>query len=450
MTDINPYQILGVPIDATLEEVKEAYRVLAQKHHPDKPGGNPEKFKIIKLSFKMIADNLKKGTHIPKSTSNTYGDMKSAAQNLPPVKYQSPQEFFGSSGDVNPNKNFGTIAFNEKFMQQVKEDDDTLAGTNTEDYRENRTKEQLLSEQRAINDEMSNIKPIFEEKTFDRNVFNRMFEHFNGTPEGKSKDIQTYEEPIALTSGLQPYTEIDDNQKTKQTDKLSSLGFGEISQVFGQKIPQQLDREMMSQFSKQPDITDVNTIESDYHSKMKQRLNDYNATQIVFHPKPENPSQLPDQLRANNDPIIKLTQQSMSDAYSRKLQERNNLYAPSMQQQQQQQPRQQPQLQMGNGQQHKALPIMDYPQNSNLGAATTSVQQDDYFVKIPQQPAFQQRGKTYMPQAQAQPQPYLQPYLQPQLQTQPQANIEQIQQQLQQLQQTVQKQNKIIKKLNRK
>jgi DnaJ family protein A protein 2 len=47
MDDINPYQLLGVPEDATVEQVKESYKQLALKHHPDK-GGNPETFKISK------------------------------------------------------------------------------------------------------------------------------------------------------------------------------------------------------------------------------------------------------------------------------------------------------------------------------------------------------------------------------------------------------------------
>lgn len=53
----NPYQVLGVKVNATQEEIKKAYRALVKKHHPDLNPGNKQieaKFKEISHAFDQI------------------------------------------------------------------------------------------------------------------------------------------------------------------------------------------------------------------------------------------------------------------------------------------------------------------------------------------------------------------------------------------------------------
>lgn len=56
------YKILGIPKDASEKEIKEAYRRLAHKYHPDK-GGDPEKFKEINEAYRILSDKEKRAQY---------------------------------------------------------------------------------------------------------------------------------------------------------------------------------------------------------------------------------------------------------------------------------------------------------------------------------------------------------------------------------------------------
>ena len=56
---MNPYTELDVPVDASLETIKQRYRTLAQMHHPDK-GGDEELFKCIKLAYEIFSDPVRR------------------------------------------------------------------------------------------------------------------------------------------------------------------------------------------------------------------------------------------------------------------------------------------------------------------------------------------------------------------------------------------------------
>jgi len=56
---MNPYTELDVPVDASLETIKQRYRTLAQMYHPDK-GGDEELFKRIKLAYEILSDPVRR------------------------------------------------------------------------------------------------------------------------------------------------------------------------------------------------------------------------------------------------------------------------------------------------------------------------------------------------------------------------------------------------------
>lgn len=57
------YKILGVEKSASQEDIKKAYRKLAHKHHPDKPGGDEKKFKEINEAYQILSNPQKKAQY---------------------------------------------------------------------------------------------------------------------------------------------------------------------------------------------------------------------------------------------------------------------------------------------------------------------------------------------------------------------------------------------------
>jgi hypothetical protein len=50
------YATLGLPPDASAEELGRAFRELAKRHHPDRPGGDAERFKAISEAWEVLGD----------------------------------------------------------------------------------------------------------------------------------------------------------------------------------------------------------------------------------------------------------------------------------------------------------------------------------------------------------------------------------------------------------
>ncbi|KXN83779.1 hypothetical protein AN958_01106 [Leucoagaricus sp. SymC.cos] len=83
------YDILGVPVTATTDDIKKSYRRLAIKHHPDKNPDDPEaedRFKQIAIAYQTLSNpELRK-------KYNEFGPKESA----PEGGYVDPEELFGA------------------------------------------------------------------------------------------------------------------------------------------------------------------------------------------------------------------------------------------------------------------------------------------------------------------------------------------------------------------
>lgn len=54
------YKILNIGKNATKDEIKRAYRRLAHQYHPDKNGGDDQKFKEINEAYQVLSNDAKR------------------------------------------------------------------------------------------------------------------------------------------------------------------------------------------------------------------------------------------------------------------------------------------------------------------------------------------------------------------------------------------------------
>ena len=71
------YDILGVKKTASADEIKKAFRKLAQKHHPD-AGGDEETFKEINEAYEVLSDPEKKEQYDTYGTVGNFADQAGA------------------------------------------------------------------------------------------------------------------------------------------------------------------------------------------------------------------------------------------------------------------------------------------------------------------------------------------------------------------------------------
>lgn len=57
------YKILGVDKSASADEIKKAFRKLAHQHHPDKQGGDANKFKEASEAYSVLSDEKKRAQY---------------------------------------------------------------------------------------------------------------------------------------------------------------------------------------------------------------------------------------------------------------------------------------------------------------------------------------------------------------------------------------------------
>jgi curved DNA-binding protein CbpA len=100
-----PYHILGIRVGATHKEIRNAYRSLAMKYHPDRNPSDPdaeEQFKQVQRAYETLSG----------------GDRPSESHQMPPYRWRFGDPFSDFS---HPFFNFYMLAKRFFFDNQNKE-----------------------------------------------------------------------------------------------------------------------------------------------------------------------------------------------------------------------------------------------------------------------------------------------------------------------------------------
>ncbi len=131
----NYYEILGVPRNASSDEIKQAFRRLARRYHPDVNPGDKvaeEKFKDINEAYEILSDDGRRSQYdqFSRAVGNKYS--RPGFSRTPNRNKRNDFSQFANIGSVNP--------FGEKKRQTTQQTQARVRTGNYDDYRPGTTK----------------------------------------------------------------------------------------------------------------------------------------------------------------------------------------------------------------------------------------------------------------------------------------------------------------------
>ena len=208
-SQINPYKLLELPQNYTLEQLKLSYRKKALKNHPDK-GGNNEIFDEITKAYFSLLEKLKK-----KEDDKQFIDLKNQSKDYIGKQLEDNKQNIKLKAEK-----FSLTSFN-KIFEENKIDEPTDKGYDDWLKNDNNAKEP---------------PKVFSQK-FNINNFNSMFEDWKEQDENLGNEIMLREEPNALMAfhGKTGFTElgvdrIDDFTNADPNSR--NLGYTDLKQAY--------------------------------------------------------------------------------------------------------------------------------------------------------------------------------------------------------------------------
>jgi len=116
MAGKNYYDILGVKKDASDKDIKQAYRRMARKYHPDVNPGNKSaesKFKEVNAAYEVLSDKEKRQKY------DKYGDKWQYADQFEQAGQQQPQYWENSPGGSTSYRFGGDVGGMDNIFEEL-------------------------------------------------------------------------------------------------------------------------------------------------------------------------------------------------------------------------------------------------------------------------------------------------------------------------------------------
>jgi len=206
--NIDSLKLFNLDKNYTLDDLKTAYKRLAMKTHPDKPGGNVEQFQLVTKCYMSLLEKYKN-----RETDKNFNDLRIGSKN-----YIEDQNKY--------NNNTNTTNSNSKNTSKTGSKSGSKSGSNSnlptvEKERFDAKLFNKIYEQNKLwesgddgygdwfqSEDADPPTEVFGKK-FNLNVFNTTFEDYKDKVTAENGAIQEYKDPQELVSCSTGFTDID-------------------------------------------------------------------------------------------------------------------------------------------------------------------------------------------------------------------------------------------------
>lgn len=211
--ELDPYEILQVDYDASLDNIRQSFKQLVLRHHPDR-GGNPKNFNIIKGAYTYIYKQKKEEEKLKEKKDRTIeeyveireNDAKDSGYTRQPNSIRN-NEIIDDGTVINPN-NFDVQSFNNLFGRyRVENANDYGYGDEMQESSKNRTKLEKLTKDKS-----------------------------NSNNDFKKQELVIYEEPTPISSLKDNYAELGEEHITNFSNKhTNKMRYTDYKQAYSEK-----------------------------------------------------------------------------------------------------------------------------------------------------------------------------------------------------------------------